>query len=235
MDRLPGSTSPQFSPTTGIPAKPVRLAFGALFIKQRLGLTDEETMEQIRENSYIQFFLGYASYASKASLDPSMMVDFRQRFSEEDLSRFNELITERGKAMVIEAIARIPDDDESDDPDDDAGNQLSLVNFVKPADWLEGKPWGILTVDASCTPADITYPTDFKLLNQAKESTERIIEDLCEEYSDFRKHKPRYYWGKARAVFSVLPNRRNHAAARLKPQYIASSTICSGILKPSIP
>jgi IS5 family transposase len=35
----------QFNPTTGAPAKPVRVAFGALFIKQRLGLTDEETVE----------------------------------------------------------------------------------------------------------------------------------------------------------------------------------------------
>jgi hypothetical protein len=33
--------------------------------------------------------------------------------------------------MVIEAIARLSDDDEYDDPDDDAGNQLSLDNFVK--------------------------------------------------------------------------------------------------------
>jgi transposase, IS5 family len=37
----------QFSPTTGAPAKPARLSFCALFIKQRLGLTDEETIEQI--------------------------------------------------------------------------------------------------------------------------------------------------------------------------------------------
>jgi IS5 family transposase len=35
-------------PTTGAPAKPACLAFGALFIKQQLGLTDEETVEQIR-------------------------------------------------------------------------------------------------------------------------------------------------------------------------------------------
>lgn len=40
----------QFNPTTGAPAKPVRLAFGALFIKQRLELTDDESIEQIREN-----------------------------------------------------------------------------------------------------------------------------------------------------------------------------------------
>jgi IS5 family transposase len=47
--------APQFRPTTGAPAKSVRLAFGALVIKQRLGLTDEETVEQIRENAYMQF------------------------------------------------------------------------------------------------------------------------------------------------------------------------------------
>ncbi len=41
--------APQFSPRTWAPAKPVRLAFGALFIKQRLGLTDEGTIEQILE------------------------------------------------------------------------------------------------------------------------------------------------------------------------------------------
>ncbi len=55
----------QFNPTTGAPAKPVRVAFGSLFIKQRLGLTDEETVEQVRENSVIQFFLGFSGYSSK--------------------------------------------------------------------------------------------------------------------------------------------------------------------------
>jgi hypothetical protein len=73
-EELEETYAPQFSPTTGAPAKSVRLAFGALFIKQRLGLTDEETVEQIRENAYMQFFLGFAGYSSKAPFDPSMMV-----------------------------------------------------------------------------------------------------------------------------------------------------------------
>jgi IS5 family transposase len=38
---------------TGAPAKPARLSSGAFFIKLRFGLTDEETVEQIRENPYI--------------------------------------------------------------------------------------------------------------------------------------------------------------------------------------
>jgi hypothetical protein len=52
-------------------------AFGALFIKQRLGLTGEETVEQVRENAYMQFFLGFAGYSSKVPFNPSMMVHFR--------------------------------------------------------------------------------------------------------------------------------------------------------------
>ena len=225
-EELEEAYAPQFNPTTGAPAKPVRLAFGALFIKQRLGLTDEETVEQIRENAYMQFFLGFAGYSSKAPFDPSMMVHFRKRFSEDDLNRINELIVERGKAMVMEAVASLPDDDNPDDPDSDAGNQLSLDDFVKPADWPECKNWGTLTIDASCTPADITYPTDLKLLNEARESTERIIDDLCDQHSDFRKCKPRYDRGRARAVFLNVvkqkkPRRRKiNAAIRRQLDYL---------------
>ena len=42
----------------GAPAKSARIAFGALIIKERLGVTDEETVEQITENPYLQYFLG---------------------------------------------------------------------------------------------------------------------------------------------------------------------------------
>ena len=217
-EELEETYASQFSSTTGAPAKSVRLAFGALFIKQRLGLTDEETVEQIRENAYMQFFLGFAGYSNMAPFDPSMMVHFRKRFSEDDLNRINELIVERGKAMVIDAVSSLQDDDNSDDPGADAGTQLSIDDFVKPADWPEGKNWGTLTIDASCTPADITYPTDLKLLNEARASTERIIDDLCEQHSDLRRHKPRYDRGRARAAFLNVakqkkPHRRKIKAA----------------------
>ncbi len=55
----------QFSPTTGAPAKSVRVAFGALFIKQRLGLSDEETVEQIRENAYMLFSSALQAISAK--------------------------------------------------------------------------------------------------------------------------------------------------------------------------
>jgi hypothetical protein len=48
---------PQFIANVGAPRKPVRLAFGWLYIKQRLGLTDEETpCWQRRQSLYGQSF-----------------------------------------------------------------------------------------------------------------------------------------------------------------------------------
>ena len=37
---------------------------------------------------------------------------------------------------------------------------------------------GRLILDATCAPADIKYPTDLGLLNQAREHTEKIIDAL---------------------------------------------------------
>ena len=225
-EELEEAYAPQFNLTTGAPAKPVRLAFGALFIKQRLGLSDEETVDQIRENAYMQFFLGFDSYSSKTQFDPSMMVHFRKRFSEEELNRINELIAVRGKAMVIEAVASLLDEDDSDDPDSDAGNQLAIDDLVKPEDWPEDKNWGTLSIDSSCTPADITYPTDLKLLNEARASTERIIDDLYNQHSKLRIHKLRSNRGRARAALLNVakqkkPRRRKiKAAIRRQLEYL---------------
>jgi len=41
-----------FSATNGAPAISAREAVASLIIKEKLGLTDEETVEQIRENPY---------------------------------------------------------------------------------------------------------------------------------------------------------------------------------------
>ena len=234
-EELEQTYAPQFSPTTGAPAKPVRLSLCALFIKQRLGLSDEETVDQIRENDYMQFFLGFDSYSSKTQFDPSMMVHFRKRFSEEELNRINELIAVRGNAMVIEAVASLLDEDDSDDPDSDAGNQLAIDDLVKPEDWPEDKNWGTLSIDSSCTPADITYPTDLKLLNEARKSTERIIDDLCNQHRKLCKYKPRYDGGRARAAFLNVAKQKSPGAAKSKLPYAVSLTTCSEILMLSMP
>jgi len=119
--------------------------------------------------------------------------------------------------MVIEALSTLADEDDSGDPGADAGNQPSLDDLVKPDDWPEGKNWGTLTIDASCPPAEITYPTDLELLHEARESTEQIFDNHCEQCSNLRTHRPRYDRGKARANFLSIakpkkPRRRKITA-----------------------
>ena len=50
------------------------MALGALIIKARQGFTDEELVEQIKENPYLQFFIGLEAFQYSAPFDPSMMV-----------------------------------------------------------------------------------------------------------------------------------------------------------------
>lgn len=90
--------------------------------------------------------------------------------------------------------------------------QITLDEFVTPADWAGSKHWGTLTINASCTPADITYPTNLKLLNVSRESTNQIIDDLCEQLTAFRKHQPRYNRGRCVLFSSVAPYRYSDAA-----------------------
>ena len=46
------------SEETGRPAISSRIAFGAIFIKEYCHFTDESTVENLQENSYMQYFVG---------------------------------------------------------------------------------------------------------------------------------------------------------------------------------
>ena len=61
----------------GAPIVPARTALGALLIKERLGLTDRETVEAITENPYLQFFLGCEEFSQERPFYASLLVDFR--------------------------------------------------------------------------------------------------------------------------------------------------------------
>ena len=128
------------------PAKPVRMALGALIIKEKCRYSDEETVEQIRENPYLQYFIGLTEYQDEAPFDPSMMVHFRKRIKLETINEINELIIPKPQEKTKPATK----DDDHDPPGSDGGNQGQLI------------------LDATCSPADIRYPTDLSLLNEAR-------------------------------------------------------------------
>jgi transposase, IS5 family len=81
-----------FSPEMGAPAKSFRMALGALIIKEKLGISDRETVEQIRENPYLQHFIGLERYQNEAPFDSSMLVHFRQRIGGDLVNQLNRKI-----------------------------------------------------------------------------------------------------------------------------------------------
>ena len=76
----------------GAPAKSLRMALGALIIKEKLQISDREVVEQIRETPYLQYFIGMEGYKDEAPFDPSMMVHFRKRINGELIQKANEIL-----------------------------------------------------------------------------------------------------------------------------------------------
>jgi hypothetical protein len=58
-----------FPTEMGAPAKSFRMALGALIIKEKLLISDIETVEQIRENPYLQYFIGQSTYSNEPPFD----------------------------------------------------------------------------------------------------------------------------------------------------------------------
>jgi len=81
-----------FTEKTGAPAKPFRIALGSLIIKEKLGISDQETVEQIRENPYLQYFIGLENYQDKAPFEASTMVYFRKRINLDLINHVNKKV-----------------------------------------------------------------------------------------------------------------------------------------------
>ena len=87
----------KFTIEIGAPAKSSRMALGALIIKEKLGISDRETVEQIRENPYLQYFIGLKSYRNEAPFEASMLVHFRQRLEIDLVNKINIKMCEEGR------------------------------------------------------------------------------------------------------------------------------------------
>ena len=231
-----------FPSHTGTVAKPLRMALGSLIIKERCGFTDRETVEQITENPYLQYFIGLEKYQLEPPFDPSLMVFFRKRLDREIIKKINEMICQKKKpqgparkkpkdkdpgapqgqlkenegkilpdATVTCAPANEPKEPESNEPtDQDPGTPPVGSNAVGSNAFEVWKPEehkGKLLLDATCAPADIKYPTDLSLLNEAREKTEKTIDSLYNPDLGLAK-KPRTYRKLARRDYLKIAKQR---------------------------
>lgn len=216
-EEFEASYAEQLSVSQGAPAKSFRLALGALIIQEKLGLSDAETVQQVRENPYLQYFLGFHEYRDEAPFDASMMTHFRQRLSGRLLSAVNQRVVEAALLQEEQEEREPPDAEEEPESSEGVAEEMASQESEPPADTDDRLHQGRLLPDATVAPADIRYPTDLDLLHQARASSERILDRLYQTMATPPLKKPRTYRQKARrADLKVAKQRRPSARVRRK-------------------
>ena len=187
---------------TGNVAYSSRIAFGSLYIQKKLGLTDEETVEMIQENPYLQYFIGYKEYTYEKPFDSSTLVYFRKRLPQEVMNEINEHHF-KDKAGGSGSNAGTSNETEISSESSEKQNNS-----------------GTLIIDATCTPADIAYPTDLELCSKSREWTEDIFDYLYTTQGNFSgtNTKPRTYREVARHRFLLLNKRSKKTAKKIRKE-----------------
>ncbi|RLJ16573.1 IS5/IS1182 family transposase, partial [bacterium endosymbiont of Escarpia laminata] len=163
----------------GRPAKDARLVIGAVIIKHKLCLSDQETVAQIQENPYLQYFVGLPGYQMEEPFAPSLFVEIRKRMGQTVFEVFHGAIIdslESAKAKRKSASARnqpqpgkVERSHEQDDTDD------LLLESGGTSEEEAPRHQGKLRLDATVAPQAIRYPTDLSWLNEAREFSEQMI------------------------------------------------------------
>ena len=174
--------------TEGRPPIPARMAFGALYIKENENFPQRMTMQHISENVYMQYFLGLTEFQPEPLFDPSMLTYIAARFSKEDMKRINEELYRR---------THVPKDDLGEDEPPGGAPPASSGGGNK----------GKMMLDATVAPADIRYPTDLSLLDECREGTEKMIDNVWDK-TDRKGHKTAYNRRKARKGYLKIAKQR---------------------------
>lgn len=185
---------------TGRPALSLRVLIGAVIIKHILNLDDRETVAEITENMYLQYFIGYSSYIIEPPFDASLFVDIRKRLDQELVAQMNERIY----GFSMERAAK----------KDDANICGKKKKRDDPPPDGETKNKGEVIYDATVCPQDIAYPSDLGLLNKAREITEDLIDVLHQKQP--QGNKPRTYRELARKAYLKVAQNKNSSKKTIR-------------------
>jgi transposase, IS5 family len=168
-----------FDEKIGAPAKSFRMALGALIIKEKLGISDRETIEQIKENPYLQYFIGMSSYRNEAPFDASMLVHFRERISADLVNTVNQEMVKR----MLKTTSAQPTEKKIEEKEKEISESATPATET-PLTNLESEPKnrGLLSFSASPTYF-FKLETNKKHLLKALENVEKgnlIYVDLDE-------------------------------------------------------
>lgn len=194
----------------GAPAIDARIVIGAMIVKHKLRLDDREAIETIRENMYIQYFLGLEEYTYKDVFDRSLFTTLRYRLGADKFDAMTSqiILTSEGKGV---AEVKDPDDSTS------SGNPLQDDDTKISDKQSEEKPKGnkgVLIVDATVADQMIAFPTDLGLIARSREESERITDELCKSMGV--KEKPRTYRRIARKQYLNVAKKKNKTKNELR-------------------
>lgn len=175
----------QMSSDQGLPSKDARMVIGAVILKHKLKLSDEETIEQIRENPYLQYFVRMEKFTNEAAFSPTLFVEIRKRLG---LKEFDAMT----HAILVKA--GMAEQKKSAEEKTGEGNNDEL------------KKKGELLIDATVSPQMIKYPNDLELLSDARVCSEGLIDILF--VPEEGKVKPRTYRKNARLKFLNVAKKR---------------------------
>jgi len=161
--------------------KPARVIIGALLIKHKMNLSDEETIQAIRENPYMQYMLGLSEFTGKSVFDSSLFVNIRKRIGKDDFNDMSEFLLKLQVRMSEEQNEKISEENDRKDNTPSGTSAKEASAFTNSIE--EGQPFhkGTLKVDATCADGEMRYPTDIDLLHDGVEVVDRFIDRICEK------------------------------------------------------
>ena len=218
---------------TGRPPLNPRVVLGSLIIKHLCNLDDRETVDQISENIYMQYFLGYSSFTSEAPFDASLFVEFRKRLGMDTLNAINERIatlkthleTKEKETSATTDMKPFCEHDSNraepliESPQEADEKQTMLMPDLEPlpeqdSKASEPKNKGRIIFDATACPQDIAYPTDLDLLSDARKKSEELLDVL---YSPtLHEKKPRTYREIARKLYLKTAQKKNKSRKQIR-------------------
>ena len=183
---------------TGRPPLNPRIVIGSLIIKHMCNLDDRETVDQISENIYMQYFLGYPSFTNESPFDASLFVEFRKRLGMDNLNAINE--------KIVAIKTKLENSHKPDNQISDSGNENEQsTNQHDNTNDTDRK--GRVIYDATACPQDIAYPTDLNLLSDAREKLEELIDHIYTK--ELHGLKPRTYREIARKKYLQTAQKKN--------------------------
>ena len=133
----------------------------------KMNLSDEETIWTIQENPYMQYMLGLSEFTNKPVFDSSLFVTIRKRLQIDDLNSFTSSLL---AVQMKKYSEKFKDYGINNDSDISAVSEQSIHKES-------------LKIDATCSDAEVRYPTDVDLLNDASRVINRYIDKLCNKFS----------------------------------------------------